>query len=49
MSNSIQASGFSQVLKEKQIPAYTIGQPLCGEGDVCYLEFDTEVGYKKTK
>lgn len=47
MSNTIQASGFSQVLKEKQIPAYTIGQPLCGEGDVCYLEFDQEVGYKK--
>lgn len=47
VSNSVQASGFSEVLKEKSIPAYTIGQPLCGEDGVCYLEFDSEVGYKK--
>jgi len=24
----------------KGIPAYTIGKPICGDGDVCYLEFD---------
>ena len=24
----------------KNIPAYTIGNPLCGEDGVCYLEFD---------
>lgn len=47
VSNSVQASGFAQVAKEKSIPAYTIGQPLCGEDGVCYLEFDTQVGYKK--
>ena len=23
------------------IPAYTIGKPLCGDDDVCYLEFST--------
>ena len=22
------------------IPAYTIGHPLCGDEDVCYLEFE---------
>lgn len=25
---------------KKTIPEYTIGQPLCGEDGVCYLEFD---------
>ena len=40
VSNLVQKSGFSNVTKEKGIPAYTIGNPLCGEGNVCYLEFD---------
>lgn len=39
-SNSIQESGFTKISKEKGIPAYTIGNPLYGEGNVCYLEFD---------
>jgi thiol-disulfide isomerase/thioredoxin len=25
---------------EREIPDYTIGQPLCGDGERCYLEFD---------
>jgi thiol-disulfide isomerase/thioredoxin len=29
------------------IPAYTIGHPLCGQDDVCYLEFDE--AYMKEK
>lgn len=34
--------GNGVLTKQKnKIPAYTIGTPLCGEGDVCYLEFDT--------
>jgi hypothetical protein len=40
VSNLVQKSGFSNVTKEKGIPAYTIGNPLCGEGNVCYLEYD---------
>jgi hypothetical protein len=24
----------------KEIPAYTVGHPLCGQDEVCYLEFD---------
>ena len=47
VTNSVQSSGFAEVAKEKNIPAYTIGQPLCGEDGVCYLEFDSEVGYKR--
>lgn len=47
ISNRVQSTGFQNVLKEKNIPAYTIGQPLCGDGEVCYLEFDSQVGYKK--
>ena len=46
VSNTVYESGFSQVAKEKKIPAYTIGQPLCGEGDVCYLVFDENNGYR---
>jgi hypothetical protein len=30
-----------QTSKEGGIPAYTIGKPLCGENDVCYLEFNS--------
>lgn len=30
---------------KNEIPAYTIGKPLCGEDGVCYLEFDD--AYKK--
>ena len=45
VSNSVRDSGFTQVTKEKGIPAYTIGNPLCGEGDVCYLTFDESNGY----
>ena len=26
--------------KKNRIPEYTIGHPLCGEDDVCYLTFD---------
>jgi len=48
ISNRVQAAGFQKTIKEKGIPAYTIGQPLCGDGEVCYLEFDTTVGYKKS-
>ncbi len=40
VSNDVQESGFSRVTKEKSIPAYCIGNPLCGEGDVCYLEYN---------
>jgi thioredoxin-like negative regulator of GroEL len=25
---------------KKALPAYTIGQPVCGEQDVCYLEYN---------
>lgn len=32
--------------KDNTIPAYTIGKPLCGEEDVCYLEFNTAYGNK---
>ena len=28
------------VNKKNQLPSYTIGNPLCGEDGVCYLEFD---------
>lgn len=45
VSNAVQESGFSQVTKERGIPAYTIGTPLCGDGDVCYWEFSEDVGY----
>jgi thiol-disulfide isomerase/thioredoxin len=40
VSNVIHENGFSKITKEKGIPSYTIGNPLCGEGDVCYLEYD---------
>lgn len=25
---------------KKELPAYTIGNPLCGDNEVCYLEYD---------
>ena len=31
---------------KKTIPEYTTGHPICGEGDVCYLEFDGAYGKK---
>lgn len=34
----------AQVIEQppgKQIPAYCLGNPLCGKDNVCYLEFDT--------
>ena len=46
VSSAVQESGFAKVTKEKGIPAYTVGTPLCGESDVCYLEFDQNTGYK---
>jgi len=33
--------------KNKEIPAYTIGKPLIGEGNVCYLEFNNAYNSRK--
>ncbi len=30
--------------RENDIPAYTIGRPLCNDGGVCYLDFDSAYG-----
>jgi thiol-disulfide isomerase/thioredoxin len=40
VSNSVQETGFSKVTKERGIPSYTVGHPLYGEKEVCYLDFD---------
>lgn len=48
VSNAVHESGFSQVTRERGIPSYSIGNPLYGETDVTYLEFDEQVGYKKS-
>lgn len=38
----------TRIQKQKgTIPQYTIGHPLCGEDDVCYLEFDEAYGAPK--
>lgn len=49
VSNVVQENGFANVTKDKGIPAYTIGTPLCGEDGVCYLDFDDVQGYVKKK
>lgn len=41
MSNGAQAeSGGAAPPKEKEIPAYTVGIPMCSD-DVCYISYDT--------
>lgn len=35
------------VQKEKSIPSYCIGVPLCGDDNVCYLEYDEAYAKKK--
>lgn len=45
VSNSVQESGFSKTINNRRIPGYTIGQPLYGDDDVTYLEFDEREGY----
>jgi len=43
MSNHIQETGFASApgaKKGKTIPAYTIGNPLVGEDNRCYLEYE---------
>jgi len=39
-SQNNNAGTAMQTSFKKEIPAYTIGNPLCGEDGVCYLEFD---------
>src|SRR5574338_601600 len=39
-SNKIHFDNFKSITREKGIPQYTIGVPLCGEHEVTYLEFD---------
>lgn len=39
ISNDIQETGFTQLVKERGIPSYAMGVPLFGEDDVSYLEF----------
>ncbi len=45
VSNNVHESGFSKVLKDKEIPAYTIGEPLFGDDNKTYFEFDESSGY----
>jgi len=40
MSNTIQEQGFAKTVKEKGIPAYTIGNPLVGESGRFYLDYE---------
>ncbi len=47
VSNTVQESGFANVVKENGIPDYTIGNPLCGSTDIAYLEFNDTAGYHK--
>jgi hypothetical protein len=46
MSRQIQIEQ-PQIPKGKTIPAYTIGIPLRGDDDVCYLEFDDAYGQQR--
>lgn len=46
VSNKAFESEFTS-RNRREIPSYTVGQPLWGQTDVCYLEFDEDQGYKK--
>lgn len=39
-STMVYNAGMHKDSKLKDIPNYTIGVPLCGDGNVCYLEYD---------
>jgi hypothetical protein len=49
VSKSVHESGFAKVAKQKGVPSYCVGQPLCGEDEVCYLEFNPKEGYHASK
>jgi hypothetical protein len=34
---------------KKELPGYSIGQPVCGEDNVCYLEYEEAYGENGTK
>ena len=48
VSKTIYVNGFTKSMRERGIPSYTVGHPLFGESEVCYLEFDPANGYHKT-
>lgn len=49
VANNVNNSGMNDIpekSQKKKIPEYCTGQPLCGNGDVCYLDFDDAYGKK---
>lgn len=46
VSNQVHQEGLDKVAKHK-IPEYTVGHPIVGKDEVCYLSFDEKSGYFK--
>jgi thiol-disulfide isomerase/thioredoxin len=46
-SKAVHESGFARITKEKGIPSYSLGNPLYGEDEVSYLDFNEHSGYIK--
>jgi hypothetical protein len=49
MSKKVFGSEFTRrTSSPTSIPSYTIGQPLIGQTEICYLEFNEKEGYHKS-